>query len=47
MKPQQRLLVRRRDPSLCPQSALAMFLFERFVMDDEEDIDLLSGRKEW
>ena len=47
IKPQKRTLIRRRDVSLCPQSSLAMFLYERFVLDSEEDVDVLSPNHSW
>eukprot|EP00210_Caulerpa_lentillifera_P009459 g9019.t1 len=47
IKPQKKLLVRRRCPSLCPQSALAMFLFERYILDGEDEVNVLSPNDQW
>ena len=46
-KPQKKLIVRRSCPSICPQSSMAMWLFERFFMDGEEEVDVLSEPKDW
>lgn len=46
-KPQKKLLVRRTCPLVCPQSSLAYWLFERFLLDGEPNVDVLRDPEEW
>lgn len=46
-KPQKKLIVRRSCPSICPQSALALWFYHRFVLDGEKEVDLLTDPKNW
>eukprot|EP00210_Caulerpa_lentillifera_P004806 g4588.t1 len=46
-RPDSKALIRHKDIHLCPLSAISIYFYDRFVMQDEKELDIVGNPSEW